>query len=106
MNLPPEFLKYLEDPNNIGEGLLGCDPGYFVLWSLQEIEESNRTLGVPSYAPGFIGFGGNGGGEMLAFDEQGAVYMIPLIGMSKKDATKICDNWHAFVEQIGVDSDS
>jgi hypothetical protein len=66
------------------------------LWPLDKIEQYNREYQVPQYAPGFICFGSNGGGELLAFDDQGAVFCIPAIGMEPKYATPVADSWSKF----------
>lgn len=96
--LPVEYNDYLKDGPDAGEttGL----PGYFQLWSAEEIDELNRSYGVAEYAPGFVGFGSDGGGEMLAFDSKGAVFMIPFVGISPKDAMKIADSWSAVVARM------
>jgi hypothetical protein len=75
-------------------------PGYFQLWPEEEIQKWNIDYQVPEYAPGFIGFGSDGGGEMLAFDKEGAIYMIPFIGMSVEDAQKIADSWLEVSQRI------
>src|SRR4051794_23741397 len=65
--LPEEYLALLGFSNG-GEGNLGVEPGWFVLWPAEEVLVSNREFGVPELLPGFFGFGSNGGGELLAFD--------------------------------------
>ncbi|SKB00476.1 SMI1 / KNR4 family (SUKH-1) [Prosthecobacter debontii] len=75
-------------------------PGYFQLWPENEIQQWNLDYQVSEYAPGFIGFGSDGGGEMLAFDKTGAVYMIPFIGMSPEDAQKIAESWSEIAQRI------
>lgn len=80
MDLPDEYVRYLET-GGVVEAPTESEPGYIALWPLAEIEQNNRDLQVAEYAPGFLGFGGDGGGEMLAFDRDGIVYMLPMIGM-------------------------
>lgn len=36
---------------------------------------------------------GNGGGEIYAFDEAGAVFMLPMIGMAPDVAIKVADDF-------------
>lgn len=43
---------------------------------------------------------GRAGGEFFAFDGAGAVYSIPLIGMSVEDAIKVANSWAEFVQHI------
>jgi len=97
--LPKDYLSYIEAGGS-DSGFTDGDPGYFQLWSPQEVEELNRDYRAQEFAPGFIGFGSDGGGEMLAFDMAGAVYMIPFIGDGIKDAKKIAGNWSEIVSRI------
>jgi hypothetical protein len=92
MKLPPEFIDHLRsDAQKFGD--LPSFPVYFQLWEESELDTFNREYQVPEYAPGFFGFGSDGGGEMFAFDNDGKVYAIPFIGMSPKDATFVCASW-------------
>ncbi len=92
IELPPDYVAYLEG-DGVSEAVTSGDPGYFQLWHPDEIEEMNQKIGVPTYAAGFLGFGSDGGGELLAFDQSGAVFMLPMIGMEAKYAKKIADSW-------------
>lgn len=75
------------------EGFVSGDemPGYVELWSLEAIEGNNRDMEIAGCAPGLLAFAGDGGGEVLAFDSDGAVYMLPLIGMAPGTAIKVAD---------------
>lgn len=70
--------------------------GYIVLQSLNSIDAFNEEIEIGKYAPGFIAFASDGGGEVFVFDESGTVYLMPLIGMSRNDAIKIADSWTAY----------
>ena len=105
MNPPAEYLAYMESPDCIFEGEReGRMPGCFILWPPDEVEQNNQEYEVPACAPGFLAFGSNGGGELLAFDAAGAVYLLPTVGMSSEDAIKISDSWSGFVSQIKPDA--
>ena len=104
MNLPSEYTAYLADAESVIEGSRGSFPLCFVLWPLDEVEQANQDLDLATYAPGFLGFGGDGGGELLAFDAVGAVYTLPMVGLSSKDAIRISDSWSEFVSQITPDA--
>jgi hypothetical protein len=68
-------------------------PGYVALWSLEEIPGNNTDIEIQRYAPGYLAFAGDGGGEVLAFDASGAVYMLPLIGMEPRCALKVAKSF-------------
>ena len=96
--LPSDYLTYLEDGVDVAptEG----EPGYFQLWHPDAVEEMNRSYRVAEYAPGFLGFGSDGGGEMLAFDAHGSVFKIPFVGMAPKEAKKIAASWSEVLARI------
>ena len=105
MNPPTEYLAYMDSPDSITEGEReGTMSGSFILWPPAEIEQSNREYEVGTYAPGFLAFGSNGGGELFAFDAAGAVFLLPAIGMSPDDAIRVSGSWAEFVSQITPDA--
>jgi hypothetical protein len=99
MTLPEEYVRYFTG-DGPKEGSLTVDPGRFQLWPPGEIEHWNRAYQVAEFAPGFLGFGSSGGGELLAFDLEERVVMSPFIGMSREDALPIANSWSEFVERI------
>ena len=99
IGLPSDYIAYLEG-TGVAEGFTEGLPGCFALWHPDEIEASNRDLQVATYAPGFLGFGTDGGGELLAFDGSGAVFMLPMIGMEPQYATKIAKSWREVTQRI------
>jgi hypothetical protein len=99
INLPGDYIAYIEGGGvfeDFTEGL----PGYFALWHPDEIKANNEDLHVEIYAPGFLGFGTDGGGELLAFDTSGAVFMLPLVGMEPRYANKIANSWQEVAQRI------
>lgn len=99
MTLPVPYVGYFAS-DAPKEGALAVEPGWFQLWQLAEVEQLNRDYHVPEFAPGFLGFGSSGGGELLAFDADGRVVMIPFIGMSPDEARPVADSWSEFIERI------
>jgi hypothetical protein len=81
-----------------------AEPGYVVLWALDEILKSNSEVEIEKYAPGFIAFGGNGGGELLVFDAIGAVFMLPMIGMEPDCAIRVAETFEELVSRFEVSS--
>lgn len=100
IELPIDYWDYLESDEAVSEGFAEGLPGYFVLWHPDEVEKNNAELNVATLAPGFVGFGSNGGGEMLAFDAKDAVYCLPMIGMESRYAQKVADSWSEFRKRI------
>jgi hypothetical protein len=99
MKIPTQYASYFAG-DGPKEGGLVVEPGWFQLWPPDRIEQRNRDYRVQEFAAGFLGFGSSGGGEMLAFDADGRVVMIPFVGMSVDEAKPVADSWSDFVKKI------
>lgn len=95
--LPAVYLAYLAT-NGTFEGLVHTADGErnVILWDSEEAESANAAMEVNAQAPGFFAFGGDGGGEVYAFDEQGAVFMLPMIGMEPATAVPVAGDFLEF----------
>lgn len=101
VNVPADYRDFLAQHGAFEGFVAGNDmPGYVELWPLEAIESNNRDLEISKYAPGFLAFAGNGGGEILAFDSAGTVYMLPLIGMAPDVAVKVADCFKALAARF------
>lgn len=101
--LPEEYRKYIESGAAGSEPSTGA-PGYYELWHPNKIESKNRGYEVAKHAPGYLGFGDDGSGRMLAFDESGAVYLMLFIGMAdKEERCKIASSWSEFISNNSND---
>jgi len=107
MTIPlPDDLKHFIAEHGLFEGFTRNDsPGYVELWAIEDISQQNAAIEMDVSAPGFLAFAGNGGGEILAFDAAGAVYMIPLIGMGPEQAIKIADSFAEFAETFELNAE-
>src|SRR6516164_8627856 len=85
MKLPEEYAQYYAG-DGPKEGGLSVQPLWFQLWAPSEVEQLNRDYHVQEFAPGFLGFGSNGGGELLAFDAAGRVFTVPFDDMCRERA--------------------
>ena len=104
MKLPEEYLEHLQAGNpRYGSTDLELG-GYFDLEPIEFIEEMNKDVEMEKNAPGFLAFASDGGGELLAFDREGKVYSIPLIGMDSKSAVLIANSWQEYVSHIQGDA--
>ena len=96
VRIPPEYLEFIAAHGAV-ESFTEGEPGYIELWLPQDVSGNNRAIQVEEFAPGYLAFAGNGGGEILAFNSQGEVFMLPLIGMAAPYAKKIANSWSEFV---------
>ena len=87
MDIEAEVRKLREE--GYIEGELSIDPYWYIIWEPENIQPYNNEYEIGKYAPGFIGFGHNGGNELLVIDASGSVYTLPTIGMEAKYANKI-----------------
>jgi hypothetical protein len=102
MELPVGLIEYHRAGGRL-EGDLGDGmPGWFQLWPISEIEELNVAYEVQQNVPGYVAFGSNGGGEMLALSPAGQVVAIPFIGMEVEDAIVVADSWEAFESRLNA----
>jgi hypothetical protein len=69
-------------------------------WALDDFLAFNREYQVSNYAPGFIGFATNGGGEMFALSPEGKVVCLPFIGMSPAVQLVVADSWDEFAKGL------
>lgn len=101
--LPSAYVQFLRRSNGY-EGEIDMEPGYLILWKAEEIHQLNRDYEVLKWAPGFCGFGSNGGGELIVFDfrfnSEPRVCMIPMIGMEPNDAIELAPNFEFFVAHL------
>ncbi len=92
IHLPQAYFDQLANSSG-GEGSLGVDPGWIVLWSAEEVIALNRSYCVQELLPGFFGFGSNGAGELLAFDARGPepypIVMVPFIPTAAREAVVV-----------------
>ena len=99
MNLPIEYVQYVESGGML-EAFTDDEPGYVALWPLADVAQRNIDYNVSEYSPGYLGFGSDGGGELLAFDDVGCVYKLPFIGMEPRYAIKIANSWNELAQRL------
>ena len=106
--LPNTYLSLLRSANG-GEADIAagtrCDASYLVLWASSEVVPFNSDYELHEYAPAFLAFGSNGGGELFAFDTRisgDSVFMLPMIGMSNNDGVLFADSMDAFARRIAA----
>lgn len=110
-SLPPQgsscpgyYLSLLRLSNG-GGGPLGVEPGWFQLWPAEEILSLNLDYEVGKYVPGLLGFGSNGGGELLAFDTWRGppwkIVMIPCVGVGEGDIVEVAEDFAEFLQATG-----
>ena len=107
IQLPPVYSDFIKT-NGLFEGfaVAAGNEHYVVLWGEDEVASANAEIEVPVYAPGFVAFAGNGGGEVFAFDEAGAVVMLPMIGLAPEAAIRVASDFPEFARGFQHESAS
>lgn len=98
--LPGDYRAFLAISDG-GEGFVG--ENYLVLWRVAELHSYNRDCEVAEYAPGLVGFGTNGAGELFAFDtrfDPPPIVMAPMIGLSHDDAFVVADDFLGLLRRM------
>ncbi|MCC9657970.1 SMI1/KNR4 family protein [Rhodopirellula halodulae] len=102
------YLSLLRTANG-GEAEIAADgnsdESYLVLWASFEVIPFNADYELREYAPAFLAFGSNGGGELFAFDTRisgDSVFLLPAIGMSNDDGMLFADSMDAFARRIAA----
>ena len=98
--LPPDYLAFLALSNG-GEGELSVEPGWFALWPAEQVATLSAAYELPRFAPGFVGIGSNGGGELLALGPGDAVYMLPAVPLDVADAVLIAPDFLTLATGFG-----
>ena len=102
-SVPDAYFEFLRFSNG-GEGDLAVRPGWFCPWPAEEVLAHNDGYRVSDFFGNFLGFGSNGGGELLAFDCRAStpwpIVMIPFIG-GAEHAERISDDFEQFLACIG-----
>lgn len=106
VELPASYLNLLAFSDG-GEGPLSISPYTLCLDPAAEVIEAIRSGRTGS--DGFLAFGGNGGGEYIAFDIRGhmpwPVVAIDMVGGSDT-ANTVAADFDAFSEMIGREADT
>jgi hypothetical protein len=101
--LPPDYLALLRLSDG-GDASLSGYPSYVRIWPARTAIEYNRDYQVQKWLPGFIGFGDNGGPDMVGFDtRRGEPYMVcavPFAPMEWEAAIGQMPDFGAFIRQL------
>ena len=105
-DLPEGYVKLLSTSNG-GEGPLLINPFNLCLDPAEEViaRLTGTNYGQRAF-DGFLIFGGNGGGEFVAFDtRQGAPWPVVTIDMvaGQETAELVASNFDKFIDLIGIE---
>lgn len=101
IQLPATYRAFI-DTNGLFEGFVATanEERYVILWGEDEVTSANAEIEIDVYAPGYIAFAGDGGGEVYVFDAKGAVLMLPMIGMDPTAAIHVAGDFLEFARRF------
>jgi hypothetical protein len=101
--LPAEYLALLRLCDG-GHASLSGYPSYVRIWPARTAIEYNLDYEVQRWLPGFVGFGDNGGSDMVGFDtrrgEPYPVCAVPYTPMEWEAAMGQEHDFGAFIRQL------
>ncbi len=104
IDLPSDYVEFVNSTDVLWGETDYEFGGYFDLEPLENIEQMNKDIEIEKYAPGYVAFASDGGGEVFAFDSMGQIFLLPLVGMEPSVATKIASSWQEFKSHIQINS--
>jgi hypothetical protein len=103
--LPREYIALLKYSNG-GEGPLGLEPLYLMLYEVDYVVERNQNVNQSELYPGHFVIGSNGGLETIALDTRTTkpwpIVMYDANAGIESDVV-IAKNMEEFIRAIGVD---
>jgi hypothetical protein len=101
--LPTAYLALLRLSDG-GTAMLGGYPSYVRVWPARTAVEYNRDYEVQQWLPGFVGFGDNGGPDMVGFDTRNGqpypVCAVPFAPMEWEAAMGQVSDFKTFIGQL------
>lgn len=83
VKLPKQYIEFMREHNG-GEGDIG--ETWFVLYSMEELQEMNDLYEISDVLPEHIIIGSNGGGEFYGINSDGYYFNVPDI-IEKEEIT-------------------
>ncbi|MBQ4059842.1 MAG: hypothetical protein IJD40_13075 [Lachnospiraceae bacterium] len=96
-NLSSEYEKFLQSEGG-AIGIIGNE-NYVNLYSCAEILELNEDYAVQEFLPGYLLIG-TINDEALVLDQDLNYYIVPFIGMFKKNCIRIADSLEGLLEYL------
>jgi hypothetical protein len=97
-HLPDQYLEFMKESNGAD---FTFDESYLILWPLTDLIKLNKAYSTGEFIPDFYLIGSDGGDTAYAVSKKtGGFYKMPFIGISKKEACFISDNFNGFLSKL------
>lgn len=98
VRLPENYIEFMKLHNG-GEGDIGEDAGWLVLYPMEELREVNNDEYIRECLPEGIIIGSNGAEELYGIDIHGNYFNVPSL-IEEEYLTVICDDISDFAERL------
>lgn len=101
IKFPEDYYSFLKITNG-GEGFIG-DHEYIMLWSVDDLEATNKAYEIELNLPKLIIFGSDGAGNAYGFDTRAPkvkIVRVPFIGMEWNIAEDLGKNFTEFLQNV------
>ena len=103
-NVPPEFIEFHQQHGAVKMDIESIGSGLVWLWPLKDVQHFSREYGFDEFAPGLLGIGSDGCGELYAIDirdgSSGAVGNIPATSLQWEDFRQLSASFSEFAETL------
>ena len=103
-NVPPEFIEFHRQHGALKMDIESIGSGLVWLWPLKDVLQYSREYGFNEFAPGLLGIGTDGCGELYAIDvrdgSSGAVGDIPATSLQWDDFRQLAASFSEFADTL------
>jgi hypothetical protein len=103
-NVPTEFCEFHRDHGAVKMDIESIGSGLVWLWPLKDVIQYSNEYGFNEFAPGLLGIGTDGCGELYAIDirdgSDGSVGDIPATSLQWDDFRVLSPSFNAFAATL------
>lgn len=103
-NVPRAFVDFHRTHGAVKMDIESIGSGLVWMWLLRDVMQFSREYGFDEFAPGLLGFGTDGCGELYAIDIRdegtGAVGDIPATSLQWEDFRELSPSFDAFAVKL------
>ncbi|QDT01255.1 SMI1/KNR4 family protein [Adhaeretor mobilis] len=103
-NTPPEFIAFHIRHGAVKMDIESVGSGLVWLWPIRDVLQYSREYGFDEFAPGLLGIGSDGGGELYAIDvrdgSSGGVGDIPATSLQWEDFRQLASSFAEFADTL------
>ncbi len=103
-HVPQSFVEFHRQHGAVKMAIESIGSGLVWMWPLRDVLQFSQEYGFDEFAPGLLGFGTDGCGELYAIDIRehgtGAVGDIPATSLQREDFRQLSPSFDAFAVKL------